>query len=305
MLYAGCRWAKGCHPDEFMKLDGYYTSSKNVKQMFENGDQFSVIQLMTEDICGLPVLEYETWFLRHYNIAQRDNWLNKHNNLKFSFGTDEFKKMMLEVFGVDHNSKSPTTQELRKKNAMEKYGVEYIAKLPEVQEERKQRLFERFGVTNVFQLEETKEKIRKTCLIKYGVENYAQTPDRLEKSKKTLLEKTGYEFNTQDPKVIAKREEDHLKKYGVKHPIHRPEVREKRELTNVERHGGKNPSNNPEVVAKRKARQEEKRQRPLSIMLENYIKGTGKSPKELGITIGALRLNDEKLELLCKSLGLI
>lgn len=90
MLYAGCRYSKqkthysinGCHPDELLKSNGYFTSSKEVLNLIklDGVESFSIIQLIEENFAGIEIYEYETRFLQTYNIAERSNWLNKRNN---------------------------------------------------------------------------------------------------------------------------------------------------------------------------------------------------------------------------------
>lgn len=83
-FYAGAKWAKDgiCHPDKFMKEDGYTTSSTIINEIIskEGLDAFRIKVLMTQEECKMDVYSYETIFLQSNNIAQNDNWFNKHNN---------------------------------------------------------------------------------------------------------------------------------------------------------------------------------------------------------------------------------
>lgn len=81
-LYAGAKWKKDANPNNFMKPGGYSTSSKYVHKLIEKDglESFSIIQLLPEKICGIPVIIYETRFLRENNIRSRENWLNTHHN---------------------------------------------------------------------------------------------------------------------------------------------------------------------------------------------------------------------------------
>lgn len=76
-LYAGSRWAIGCYPAEFMKADGYCTSSKKIKKIIEAEgiESFRIHTLMVEDSahasnirCQCPHCGYttsKTAFSRH------------------------------------------------------------------------------------------------------------------------------------------------------------------------------------------------------------------------------------------------
>ena len=85
-LYAGSKWAKGCHPDFFMTPNGYQTSSENVKKLIiQDGlGAFKIISIIPESECFMSVYEYETVFLQSNDIANNDMWLNCHNNNNFS-----------------------------------------------------------------------------------------------------------------------------------------------------------------------------------------------------------------------------
>lgn len=207
-MYAGSRWAKGCHPDEFMQLNGYTTSSKIINRIIEQEglDSFKVLRIDT-NLDGLSALEYESLFLQTIDCSSSNYWYNGHNNTGIlSLGTDKFKFNMIEKYGVDHNSKIPEfknkqqnslkktlmerygvehqmqvpifnekQQISRKLNNIEKYGVEYISQLPEVKtkviESRNKTLMERYGVVNAFQCPEVKDKIKNTNMEKYGVDH--------------------------------------------------------------------------------------------------------------------------------------
>lgn len=84
-LYAGCKYAKNCTPDNFMTENGYQTSSKIVKYIIsiEGLDSFEILRIDT--YCdGMHVLDYETLFLNSLDCANSPNWLNCHNNAEYS-----------------------------------------------------------------------------------------------------------------------------------------------------------------------------------------------------------------------------
>jgi hypothetical protein len=113
--YAGSRYAMGCHPNEFMIKDGYTTSSSTIKLIIEQEgiDIFEIIELISLDELCIPfgiqnVYTYETWFLTFNDCAKSNEWYNKHNNNRQpSYGTVEFTNMMINKYGVDHNTKIP------------------------------------------------------------------------------------------------------------------------------------------------------------------------------------------------------
>lgn len=94
--YAGCRWTKkptfysknGCNPIEFLKIDGYLTSSLKIKSMIkELGiESFKIIQILTQEECECEVYEYESKFLLENKIAESTKWFNKHDNTSISNG---------------------------------------------------------------------------------------------------------------------------------------------------------------------------------------------------------------------------
>lgn len=105
--YAGSRWQKGCHPNEFMQKNGYKTSSATVQNIIdqEGITSFAIIELVPME----DPYSYETKFLNENSCAVSEKWFNKHNNLgkPAPYGTEEFKTIMIEKYGVSHNSQIP------------------------------------------------------------------------------------------------------------------------------------------------------------------------------------------------------
>jgi hypothetical protein len=109
--YAGSRWAKNCHPSEFMTEDGYTTSSADINKIIESEglNAFKIVELTEmEDPYG-----YETKFLHKNQCAQSDQWFNYHNNVNRPppYGSAEYSKMMLDRYGVEHAVHIRTTCE--------------------------------------------------------------------------------------------------------------------------------------------------------------------------------------------------
>ena len=218
-LYAGSRWAKGCHPDEFMKLNGYTTSSKYVNSIIdqEGIDSFEILRIDT--YCdNIPVNLYETIFLQTLNCASDKNWINSHNNNNYNltFGSDTFKNSMITKYGIDNPSKDPQIilkgVKSRIKTNLERYEVATIFKIPEyiesMKESRIKTNLERYGHENVFQNKEIIDKQESTMMKKYGVKKALQNKEILNcaknKEKETLMERYGVTHNWNIPEVKEK-----------------------------------------------------------------------------------------------------
>lgn len=80
-LYAGIRTAKGCHPDELLKPNGYKTSSNVVRKIIETEGlhTMKVIYTITQEELGIRVSDYEREFLRMHDAARSLIWLNLSN----------------------------------------------------------------------------------------------------------------------------------------------------------------------------------------------------------------------------------
>lgn len=119
MLYAGSRYGVGCHPDEFMKPDGYQTSSKKIKRIIDEFglDVFVVRKLKPID----NAKEYETLFLTKVKAATNSRFYNRHENWAKppEYGSPEFTQVMLEKYGVDHGMKIPEVRALFSKHQAE------------------------------------------------------------------------------------------------------------------------------------------------------------------------------------------
>ena len=75
--YCGSRRAKGCHPSELLKPDGYHTSSKIVKKIILNEglDAFEIVEIVETE----NALEYESNFQKKHDCAKSSEWFNLHN----------------------------------------------------------------------------------------------------------------------------------------------------------------------------------------------------------------------------------
>lgn len=181
--YAGCRFAKKCHPNEFMKPNGYLTSSKKIKNIIkEQGlNSFEILEVKVFS-SKEEVFEYETQFLIENNCANSDEWYNFHNNDGGSpvYGSEEFKKLMLYKYGVDNWVKtkeakimvSERNKKLWQENRFCRERVKELQKIaiiaalsPESNEKRKQTL------KNIRHQQGEKNNQFGTCWITNGIEN--------------------------------------------------------------------------------------------------------------------------------------
>ena len=106
-----------------------------------------------------------------------------------SFGSDKFRKAMIEKYGVDHNSKSKKLLDKKRHHIFEKYGVTHSNKREEIKEKIKQTQYKKFG-TYAFNTKEAHEKASNTMIEKYGTTNPMLNSDIILKYKKTIKEKT-------------------------------------------------------------------------------------------------------------------
>lgn len=112
--YAGSRWRDGCSPDELLTPTGYKTSSNIInKLLLENGlDSFQIIEVLEMS----DPYKYETKFLIENDCAGSDLWFNLHNNEDRPppYGSEKFINIMLNKYGVTHNTQIPEVLERMK-----------------------------------------------------------------------------------------------------------------------------------------------------------------------------------------------
>jgi hypothetical protein len=192
--YAGCRYAKGCNPVEFMQHGGYYTSSSTVKQIIdeEGLKSFKIIEIKTD--IG-DVYEYETKFLVENDCAASEQWLNQHNNIGMALGTEEFKAAMFTKHGVENSMHSEECKRKHRQTMLKNHGVEYPGQSEEAKEKLRQTMLKNYGVENPMQSEIVKEKYRQTCLKNYGVENAGQAKEQRERASRFRRESFNLKIN--------------------------------------------------------------------------------------------------------------
>lgn len=253
-FYAGSRWAKGCHPNEFMEEDGYCTSSPTIERIIEAEgiDSFRIHTLMTEDVCGIAAYAYETRFLRDNKIAQRDNWFNGHNNSsKSAFGTVEFSKIIMKIYGVDNVSHSKEVQERKRETCLENNGVNWPMQSESILSKSRETCLEKYGVPFVSQVPEIREKQKEACMIKYGVDNPSKLPLVREKALKTFREKYGVDHPMLVSELKEKFRTTCQENLGVDHPSKSQDIKNKKIQTELKNSGFEHSMKNPEFLAQR------------------------------------------------------
>ncbi len=75
--YYGCRYAKGCHPNEFWI--SYHTSSKYVREFRKEHGEPDVVQVRKTFDAGMKARHWEERVLRRMNCVKSESWLNRGN----------------------------------------------------------------------------------------------------------------------------------------------------------------------------------------------------------------------------------
>lgn len=148
IMYAGSKWERGCNQNSFMKESGYQTSSKTINLIISQFGLGIFEILRIDTYCdGLHVYDYESIFLQTNNCASSNNWYNFHNNEKLSpTGSERFKNLMMDKFGVENCMELPETKEKIKITNIEKYGTESHNSNLEIKEKKKQKYLKLYGV---------------------------------------------------------------------------------------------------------------------------------------------------------------
>lgn len=188
-MYAGSRWAKDCNPSEFMKPDGYTTSSKTINNIIKEFglDTFDILRVDT--YCdNITPYQYETIFLESNNCAISDAWYNNHNNhhkdARILFGSNEFKQSMIDKHGVDNPSKLDAVKTLVSQKRLAKIKSTYGTNFPNIDKFQKTSL-EHFGTEHPMQSQLVRDKQSNTWLATLGVDN----PFKSEQVRKLVSDK--------------------------------------------------------------------------------------------------------------------
>lgn len=239
-LYAGSKWAIGCHPDEFMHPNGYQTSSSTINTIIyqEGLKAFNVLRIDT--YCdNIHPYEYETAFLRCLDCAKSPDWYNGHNNTRPpAYGTSEFTDLILSKYNVDKPHKIPNIRNKTISTNLTKYGVENPGQVELFKEKSKLTCLEKYGVEYSLQDLLVRQKGIDTHLAKYDVKQYTNR----EQSKQTCLEKYGVANVSNIPEVRSKANNTNLEKYGATNASQVQQFKDKRTETNLRNSGVENPS---------------------------------------------------------------
>ncbi len=159
-MYAGSRWKIGCNPEEFMKPNGYQTSSPIIKSIIkeEGLDIFEILRIDT-NCDGIHVYYYESTFLQTIDCAKSDDWYNGHNNTNHKIQTPEIKLKIKTTRFNNNNGKYKSPQELEKTKhtCIEKYTVENCMQNPEIYKTWQNSIITSYGVSHT-------SKISKICV---------------------------------------------------------------------------------------------------------------------------------------------
>ena len=243
-LYAGSKWAKGCHPDEFMQPNGYQTSSNIIKSIIEQEGLSSFNVLRIDTYCdGFHPYDYETSFLLCLDCAKSPDWYNGHNNTRPSaYGTTEFKNLMFSKYGVEHSMQYNISKEKSISTCLEKYGVEYVLQNTKIRQKGIETNIQKYGVESSNQSDIIKGKKVASYVSKYGVENPSQSQEIKDKKTTTCLENYGTKYPFQSNIVQDKAKATLLNNYGVENAMQSKIVQDKAKLSMFQKYGVENPA---------------------------------------------------------------
>lgn len=271
--YIGSRYGKDADPEKFFcGVDGYYTSSPNVRRMIESHgiESFLILRIRVFETPS-SAYEYETRLLRRVRARTNPKFINGHENNNHRFGSPEFKDMMLKIYGTENIMSSDVGKFRRRRTLLERYGVENPAHVSDYVEKSENTSMMKYGTRHPSQCESVKEKQKLTLLLNHGVEYALCSPIIKQKMTENFKLKYGVENPTQLGEVREKTRNTNLERYGVENPGQSPEIRERMKETNRKRLGYDNPSSSPEIKAKKKLKQEERRNRPIVLEIQRYL----------------------------------
>ena len=189
-LYAGCKIGNSADPKLLLSNtpDGYLTSSNLVKSIIKEEGLSSFKIVLIDTVCnGEDPLDYETQYLEKNNAKSNPKYLNGHNNKLLQHGSNEFKEVMLKLYGVEHYSQHESYTQKKRKTSLSKHNDETYNN----RQKAKETTIEKYGVEHYTQTKEYMEKCNHTCLEKYGVEHHTKLEITQEKKRKTNIEKYG------------------------------------------------------------------------------------------------------------------
>ena len=197
---------------------------------------------MSESIYTVP----EKWRLdlfrnpprsfKNLNLTQEELWVITHLELDKSisgpcdFGTEEFKQVILSIFGVDNVSKLKWVKDKKQKTFLSNHN-----EFNDMMALARQHLYKKYNITNVSQLEQVKEKKKQKAIKRYGVDNVSKSDEVKDQIKTTMKNKYGGWFNsTEDGKQKIKQ--GYIEKYGVDNYSKTEEFKEQQTKFLMDRH---------------------------------------------------------------------
>jgi hypothetical protein len=255
ILYAGSRWAKNCHPDEFMQPNGYQTSSNTIKYIIklEGLNIFDIIRIDT-NLDGLSAYDYESMFLQALNCANLYNWYNSHNNIGMAFGTTSYNKLILEKYGYSHVNQSPIIQQKIINTNLIKYGYAHVTQSPITKQKTIDTNLEKYGVPFALCYPEFKIISDQSVLRNWGVTNVSKSQIIKELKTNTYIKNYGVTNPSKSDEIKLKKNDTCLKNWGYVSHLQSPEMKVQIKNTNIEKTGYDNPSKVPflSVISNRK-----------------------------------------------------
>ncbi len=188
--YAGVRFAKNCNKEELLQENGYYTSSKYVKELIESdGLESFKIRKIKEFDTAKEAMEYETRFLKKVKARNNYMFINKSENAvaKHYLFPEDLKQIMLNKYGVENPLQSKEIRQKGKETNLKKYGFENAATSNIIKNKIKNTCKQRYGTNAFFQSDKFKEKTKESTLKKYGVEYMSQVPEVRQKMSENQL----------------------------------------------------------------------------------------------------------------------
>lgn len=125
-MYAGVRYAKGCHPSELLTEVGYHTSSNTIKLIIAaEGIGAFIVRGIKEFSTAPQAHDYETRFLQKVHARNNPKFYNHHNNTTIYpfLGTAEYKDVLEERYGVRNPSYNPCVIEKIAQTKLKRYGT--------------------------------------------------------------------------------------------------------------------------------------------------------------------------------------
>ncbi len=141
--------------------------------------------------CDICKNTFESSYDNYYTMINRKSSIDKYDgkSLCKKCTSIKCKQTILNKYGY----KSYTETDEYKKIIMDKYGVDNISQLQSVKDKKVKSAIDKYGVSYVFQAKEVKNKIKKTCISKYGVDNPTKNRDIFEKAQSTAFKKIKYD----------------------------------------------------------------------------------------------------------------